>query len=56
MKLVTGNSNLKLARDISHYVDLDLSNCDVKRFADNEIFVEMKENVRGEDVLSLIHI
>ena len=50
MKLVTGNSNLKLARDISQYVDLDLSNCDVKRFADNEIFVEMKENVRGEDV------
>ena len=50
MKLVTGNSNLKLARDISQYVDLELSNCDVKRFADNEIFVEMKENVRGEDV------
>ena len=50
MKLVTGNSNLKLARDISKYVDLELSNCDVKRFADNEIFVEMKENVRGEDV------
>ena len=50
MKLVTGNSNLKLARDISQYVDLDLSDCDVKRFADNEIFVEMKENVRGEDV------
>ena len=50
MKLVTGNSNLKLANDISKYVGLDLSNCDVKRFADNEIFVEMKENVRGEDV------
>ena len=50
MKLVTGNSNLKLANDISNYVDLELSNCDVKRFADNEIFVEMKENVRGEDV------
>lgn len=50
MKLVTGNSNLKLADGISKYVDLELSNCDVKRFADNEIFVEMKENVRGEDV------
>ena len=46
MKLVTGNSNLKLANDISKYVGLELSNCDVKRFADNEIFVEMKENVR----------
>jgi len=50
MKLVTGNSNLRLANDISKYVGLELSNCDVKRFADNEIFVEMKENVRGEDV------
>ena len=50
MKLVTGNSNLKLANNISKYVGLELSNCDVKRFADNEIFVEMKENVRGEDV------
>ena len=50
MKLVTGNSNLKLAYGISKYVGLELSNCDVKRFADNEIFVEMKENVRGEDV------
>ena len=50
MKLVTGNSNLKLANDISKYVGLGVSNCDVKRFADNEIFVEMKENVRGEDV------
>ena len=50
MKLVTGNSNLTLAKKISDYVDIDLSNCDVKRFADKEIFVEMQENVRGEDV------
>lgn len=50
MKLVTGNSNLKLAKNISDYVGVNLSNCDVKRFADKEIFVEMHENVRGEDV------
>ena len=50
MKLVTGNSNLKLAKNISDYVGIDLSKCDVKRFADKEIFVEMQENVRGEDV------
>ena len=50
MKLVTGNSNLTLAKNISDYVGIDLSNCDVKRFADKEIFVEMQENVRGEDV------
>ena len=50
MKLVTGNSNLKLAKSISDYVGADLSKCEVKRFADKEIFVEMHENVRGEDV------
>ena len=50
MKLVTGNSNLTLAKNISTYINVDLSNCDVKRFADKEIFVEMQENVRGEDV------
>ncbi len=50
MKLVTGNSNLKLAESISDYVGVDLSKCEVKRFADKEIFVEMHENVRGEDV------
>ena len=50
MKLVTGNSNLKLAKNISDYVGVDLSKCEVKRFADKEIFVEMHENVRGEDV------
>ena len=50
MNLVTGNSNLKLAKSISDYVGVDLSKCEVKRFADKEIFVEMHENVRGEDV------
>ena len=40
MKLVTGNSNLKLAKSISDYVGVDLSKCEVKRFADKEIFVE----------------
>ena len=50
MKLVTGNSNLKLAKNIADYVGVGLSKCEVKRFADKEIFVEMHENVRGEDV------
>ena len=50
MKLVTGNSNLKLAKSIADYVGVGLSKCEVKRFADKEIFVEMHENVRGEDV------
>jgi ribose-phosphate pyrophosphokinase len=50
MKLVTGNSNSKLAKNIADYVGVGLSKCEVKRFADKEIFVEMHENVRGEDV------
>lgn len=50
MKLVTGNSNLALARAISEYLELPLTDCTVRRFLDNEIFVEINENVRGEDV------
>ncbi len=50
MKLMTGNSNLSLAKDIAAYLDLPLTNASVRRFADEEIFVEINENVRGEDV------
>ena len=50
MKLVCGNSNRSLASNIGKYLDTPLADCDVKRFADKEIFVEMNENVRGEDV------
>ncbi len=50
MKLVTGNSNLELAQAVAAYLELPLTDCTVKRFADKEIFVEIHENVRGEDV------
>ena len=50
MKLVTGNSNLTLAKKIADYAGINLAKCDVKRFADKEMFVEMHEKVRGEDV------
>lgn len=50
MKLLTGNSNLPLARDISGYLEVPLTEALVRRFADEEIFVEIMENVRGEDV------
>ncbi|MGH1351025.1 MAG: ribose-phosphate pyrophosphokinase [Methyloligellaceae bacterium] len=50
MKLVAGNSNLPLAEEIGNYLNLPLTKCSVRRFADMEIFVEIKENVRGEDV------
>src|SRR6476469_6421963 len=50
MKLLAGNSNLPLARSISDYLEMPLTDASVRRFADEEIFVEVNENVRGEDV------
>ena len=49
MKLVAGNSNRALAEAIAGYLDLPLTQCVVRRFADQEVFVEIKENVRGAD-------
>ena len=50
MKLVSGNSNRPLAEAIAAYLNLPLTKCSVRRFADMEVFVEIQENVRGEDV------
>jgi ribose-phosphate pyrophosphokinase len=50
MKLISGNGNLPLAQAIADYVELPLTNASVRRFADEEVFVEIHENVRGEDV------
>lgn len=50
MKLVSGNSNRPLAEAIAAYLNTPLSKCVVRRFADMEVFVEIQENVRGEDV------
>ncbi len=50
MKVVAGNSNRPLAEAISNYLDTPLTKGLVKRFADLEIFVEIQENVRGQDV------
>ncbi|OCC24085.1 phosphoribosylpyrophosphate synthetase [Croceicoccus estronivorus] len=50
MKIMAGNSNLPLARAIAGYLELPLTDAAVRRFADDEIFVEIHENVRGEDV------
>jgi ribose-phosphate pyrophosphokinase len=50
MKLVAGNSNRPLAEAIAAYLKTPLAKCVVRRFADMEIFVEVQENVRGEDV------
>ena len=50
MKIIAGNSNLPLAEEISAYLEVPLADSTVRRFADNEVFVEILENMRGEDV------
>ncbi len=50
MKILTGNSNRPLAEAISAVLNLPLTKASVRRFSDMEIFVEIDENVRGEDV------
>ena len=50
MKLVAGNSNRPLAEAIAKYLNIPLTKSDIRRFADEEVFVEIQENVRGEDV------
>jgi ribose-phosphate pyrophosphokinase len=49
MKILAGNSNRALTDAIAAYLNLPLTRCQVRRFADMEIFVEIQENVRGAD-------
>src|SRR5277367_1449341 len=53
MKILTGNSNKPLAEAISAKLALPLVKANIRRFSDNEIFVEILENVRGEDMFIL---
>jgi ribose-phosphate pyrophosphokinase len=50
MKIVACNSNRPLAEAMTKYLDLPLTKASVRRFSDMEVFVEILENVRGEDV------
>jgi ribose-phosphate pyrophosphokinase len=50
MKLIAGNSNKPLAEAISAYLNVPLTQASLKRFSDMEVFVEIMDNVRGEDV------
>ncbi|MEL0002866.1 MAG: ribose-phosphate pyrophosphokinase [Rhodospirillales bacterium] len=50
MKVLAGNSNRPLAAAISAYLNLQLTAASIRRFSDMEVFVEIEENVRGEDV------
>ena len=53
MKLLAGNSNRTLAQAVSKHLGTPLTHAQVKRFADNEVWVTIDENVRGEDVFVL---
>jgi len=50
MKILACNSNRPLAEAISAYLNLPLTKASIRRFSDMEVFVEINENVRGEDV------
>lgn len=53
MKLLSCNSNKTLSKEIAKYLGVDLLDAEVKKFADMEVFVDIKENVRGEDIFVL---
>jgi ribose-phosphate pyrophosphokinase len=50
IKIVTGNAHPIMAKEIADHLGLPLSAAEVRKFSDGEIYVEMKENVRGADV------
>jgi len=51
--LFSGNANTRLALDIAGYLNMPLGKCNVGRFSDGEVMVEIMENVRGRDVFIL---
>ncbi len=50
MKLIAGNSNPQLSQAIADYIEVPLTKASIRRFNDSEVFAEILENVRGEDV------
>ena len=50
LKIFSGNAHPQMAREIAGFLGLPVSEADVRKFSDGEIFVEIKENVRGDDV------
>ena len=50
LKLLTGTANRPLAEKIAQFLGLSLTACEISRFSDGEIFVQINENVRGGDV------
>ncbi len=50
MRILAGNSNILLAESMAAYLGCDVTRANIRRFSDMEIFVEILENVRGQDV------
>jgi len=50
MKLIAGNSNQVITKGIADYLKMNETDATIKRFADEEVFVEINENMRGEDI------
>ncbi len=50
MKLISGTANQTLSKEVSKYLDMPLTKTAIRRFPDMEVFSEILENVRGEDV------
>jgi len=50
LKVISGNAHQELAKEIADHLNISLTAADVRKFSDGEIFVEVKENVRGADV------
>ena len=50
LKLFSGNANRPLAEEIAQHLRIRLGDADVSRFSDGEVYVQINENVRGEDV------
>ena len=53
MKLISGTANPELAASVADVLDVPLTGVEIERFRDQEIFVRIKENVRGEDIFLL---
>lgn len=49
-KVFAGNSNISLAKKICDQLDIELGQCEIKRFSDGEIWVKYSENIRGSDI------
>ena len=50
IRVVTGTSNVGLAKQIANYLGVELTDCTVTRFSDGEVFVQIDDNIRGADL------